>query len=194
MEDIRFEMDGTKEDAVIALCNYGIERMEDAEKLLDYLCQMQELLAEDETIENEVGMPDTGAMGLTLADGSYYVNVRTSSIVIAAAILDIILTKGLASAAISLFGVSGTAFVHIEEADGEKCILQETLIMKQKMGNSHILEKYAGKCRNPVSCCKYRQGEECSCTRDDIISIYEKLCAKNVFQRDNAAQVYHYVW
>lgn len=60
--------------------------MEDAEKLLDYLCQRQELLAEDETIENEVEMPDTGAMGLTLADGSYYVNVRTSSIVIAAAI------------------------------------------------------------------------------------------------------------
>lgn len=186
-----FMIDGTKKDIILALYNNGIDKMEDAERLLDYLFQNREFLGKDEEIDNEE--PTEDFMGLTVCDNSYYVNVKTTTIVILATLLDICLTKGFASVALSLFGVYPTAFARIEEKSGEKCILKEILTRKQKMGNLQILEHNNGKCCNPFSCCKYRKGEECSCTGDDIILIYEKLSEKNVLKKSEE-HVYFYKW
>lgn len=194
MENKYFMIDGNKKDAILALHNCGIEKLEDAEKLLDYLYQYKKFLSNGESIEFENDMADNKTMGLTFFDSSYYVNLKTTTIVIMAALLDISLTKGFASVALSLFGGSSTAFARIEETNGEKCILKETLSEKQKVGSADILKKHKGQCCYPISNCKYRNDEECKCAEDDIIAIYEKLCEKNVFKRNIADQRYYYQW
>lgn len=194
MEDKHFIIDGNKKDAILALHKCGIEKLDDAEKLLDYLSQYTGFLSAEEAIEIETEMADHKTMGLTLCDSSYYVNLKTTTIVIIAALLDISLTKGFASAALSLFGGSSTAFARIEETDGEKCILKETLSEKQRAGKADILKKYEGKCCYPVSDCKFRSNEACRCAGNDITAIYEKLCEKNIFRRNPADQRYYYQW
>lgn len=194
MENKYFMIDGNKKDAILALHNCGIEKLEDAEKLLDYLYQYKKFMSNDEFIEFEDDMAYSKTMSLTFSDSSYYVNLKTTTIVIIATLLDISLTKGFASVALSLFGNSSTAFVRIEETNGEKCILKETLSEKQKIGSANILKKYKGHCCYPVSNCKYRNNEECKCMENDIIYIYEKLCEKNIFKRNYADQNYYYQW
>lgn len=194
MENTMFMIDGTKEDIILALYNNGIDKIEDAEKLLDYLLENQEFLGDDEEIDSGETTMDVNFMGLVMCDNSYYVNIKTTTIVIIATLLDIYLTKGFASVALSLFGVYPTAFTRIEEKNGEKCILKETLAATHKKGNLQILDQNKGKCCYPLSCCKYRNEEECSCTSDDIILIYEKLCEKNVLEKKLKEHVYFYKW
>ncbi len=190
MEDsIKFTMEGTREDILIALHNCGIANIKDAEILLDYLLQEQRLLGDDEVLEIEEKSLVPGMMGLTFCEDTYYVSVKTLTIVTVALLLDLSLTKGFAATAMSLFGVSSLAFAKIEEQEGEKCILRETLIQKQKTGDVHILEKNGGKCCNPLSCCKYRIGEVCKCTKNVVYSIYEKLCEKNVCKKRTGTSI-----
>lgn len=194
MEIKKFIMEGTKNDAILALHHQGIAQIEDAEKLLNYLLQNQELLDDDETVEIEYDTKNHHTMNLTLFDGSLYVSLKTVTIVIIASLLDIALTKGFASTALSLFGSSSTAFARIIESNGEKCILKETLTAQQRIGTPDILKKYNQQCCYPTSACKFRDDEKCKCTEDDIVSIYDELCKKNVFKKSTEGQSYLYQW
>lgn len=189
-----FMIDGSKNDAILALQNQGIDKIEDAEKLLNYLIQNQDLLGDDETIEIEYDTRHRPTMNLTLFDSSYYINLKVTTIVIIASLLDITLTKGFASAALSLFGVTSTSFAYIEESNGERCILKETLANNPRIGTSDILKKYHHKCCYPTSSCTFRDDEECKCTVNDIINIYEELCKKNIFRKSIEDKLYFYKW
>mgnify|MGYP001521195022 CR=1 FL=1 len=46
----RFVIEGTKEEAVFALCNLGIENASDAERILDFLSAHQELVSDTERL------------------------------------------------------------------------------------------------------------------------------------------------
>lgn len=194
-----FEIAGTKEEAVLGLCNLGIEEMEAGERILDYLAQNSEFLSDEEHISEKSSFvgenDDMEYMSMLFSDTQYYVSLKITTIVLVALLLDIRITKGLAAAALSLAGIpSGTVFAHIDEHNGEKCILKEILRRKSKDGNRYLLDSYDGKCVYPVSCCRFRNGENCDCTNGDVKHILEVLREKNVLKTSSEEGHYVYRW
>lgn len=195
-----FCIDGTKKDAILALQRIGISTDLEAEALLDFIHSNPFLLNENEYIEieeNNTYSQNQNMMGLVLCDSSYYISLKKATIILAALLLDIHLTEGLAATALSLFGFSTNCICSIDERTGEKCILVETLMRENKIGDPAILSEYNGKCCNPCSSCEYREKinleeSKCTCTEDNVIQIYEELCKKNIFKKNSAYNIYHY--
>lgn len=190
-----FCIDGTKRDAILALQRLGISTDHEAEVLLDFIHSNQYLLNENECIEiedNYTYPQNQNMMGLVLCDSSYYINLKKTTIILAAFLLDIHLTKGLAATALSLFGFSTNSVCSIDEHAGEKCILVETLLKKNKTGDPSILSQHGGKCCDPLSSCVYREDEKCTCSEDNIIQIYRELCKKNIFKKHPEYNLYYY--
>jgi len=195
MEDnLMFEIAGTKEDIALALRQIGVGDKEGAKKILDFLCCHSDILDESEIVEICSEHKD-GMMSLTLFDSSLYVNIKTTTIVMVAFLLDITLTGGVSALSLSLLGVNNRAFARrIQEKEGEKCIVKETLMRKPQTGNINILDRYEEKCQCLDSQCKFRNMEQCNCTHDDIVSIYENLSGKNIFKLSTDRRNYIYQW
>ncbi len=95
-----FCIDGKKRDAILALQRLGISTDHEAEVLLDFIHSNQYLLNENECIEiedNYTYPQNQNMMGLVLCDSSYYINLKKTTIILAAFLLDIHLTKGFVS-------------------------------------------------------------------------------------------------
>ncbi len=187
------EFFGSREKAILTLCKMGIENKQDAESILDFLRKNSYLLDETESVEFNCNAYEDNMMSLTLFETSLYINVKALTIVMAAFLLDITLTSGIAALSTSLLGINSQAFSLIPE-DGEKCVLRETLACKPRIGDVNILNAYEGKCQNPNYKCKYRSGDFCNCTHDIIKSIYENLTEKNIFKRTDDRNHYIYQW
>ena len=195
-----FCIDGTKKDAILALQRFGISTAPEAEVLLDFIHSNPFLLNENECIEIEernTYPQNQKMMGLVLCDSSYYINLKKTTIILAALLLDIRLTEGLAATVLAVFGFSTNCICSINERTGEKCVLVETLRRENKIGDPAILSKHNGKCCNPCSSCEYREetnleDSKCTCTEDNVIQIYEELCKKNIFKKNSAYNIYHY--
>lgn len=183
---------GNKDALCLELVMQGIECKEDAEKVVDFLTEHKKILSELERFEIDTEYPDmpSEAMGLTIMDYSYYVNIKTVTIAIIALLLDIKVTGGLAATLLSLSGSSDVGIIKLDEYEGEKCIVKETISQDEKVGEKDILFKYHGECCNCYMNCKYKELEQCKCSEDSIISIYEKLASKNMFIKRGEKFVY----
>lgn len=183
---------GNKEALCLELVSQGIECKEDAEKVVDFLTEHKTVLSELERFVIDIEYPDMPpeTMGLVVADYNYYVNIKTVTIAIIALLLDIKVTGGLAATLLSLSGTSGVGIIKLDEYEGEKCIVKETISQDEKVGGKDILVKYHGECCNCYMDCKYRELEQCKCSEDVIISIYEKLVSKNIFIKRGEQFVY----
>ena len=99
-------------------------------------------------------------------------------------------TKGFASVLIGFLGITNTSFVKINEYNGEKCILKETIMQKDKVGNKNLLNKFHGECCNNQYKCKYKINDKCKCKKKDIITIFDNLCEKGVFKKYSSGYKY----
>ena len=189
----RFVIEGTKEEAVFALCNLGIENASDAERILDFLSAHQELVSDTELLLAKEPEDSPNHMEMTFGDTSYYVNIKTTTIVMAAFLLDIMLTKGLAATALSLLGApTGPVFHVIDEQNGEKCILRE--VIRVRKGTEELLATAEGMCIYPQSRCKFRDRDFCNCGKSDVVHIMESLCKKNIMKKDLVTNTFIYQW
>lgn len=187
-------LSGVEKNIYNALNNMGLPNKTDSEKIINYLIKNKSALNADESIELTRIYPNSppGTMCLMIAQTGYYVNIKISTIVICALLLDINLTKGFASTAIALMGVPSAAFVKLNEYDGQKCIVKETLATKDKIGSEKILDKFCGECCNCDLTCKYRHEGHCTCSSSNIVKIYDLLANKNMFKKVNG--IYKYQW
>lgn len=177
------EFRGREEELCGYLVKQGVETKEDAKRLLDFLKANKSILSETEkySLDTTYPSPPPGMMCMMVARYDYYINLKVTTIALVALLLDINVSKGIASTLVSLSGAPSQAFVKLNEENGEKCILKETLLQPRKKGNKEILNKFNGECCNNHMDCQYRRANECRCTEENVLSIYERLTEKNVF-------------
>lgn len=183
---------GDKNVLCYRLMQQGIESEEDANKIIEFLTNNRNILSNSEKFEIDVEYPDMppGMMGLMIAEYTYYVNIKVTTIAIIALLLDINVTGGLAATLLSLGGASSRGIIKLNEFEGEKCIVKETLMQGVRIGNKDILLKFSGECCNNNMNCKYNDSGKCNCSENTVISIYEKLVEKDMFIKRGNEYVY----
>lgn len=168
---------------------------ENARAIVDYLIDNKDILDSEESLTTSIDFPSfpSGVVGFMTPEYNYYINIKITTIVVLALILDITLTKGVISTVLNMCGFSSTSVVKLDERNGEKCIVKETLLIDNKIGSQNILSRFAGKCCNNDLNCRFRDGDDCTCRKEDIITIYQRLTEKNLFKKI-CDDCYEYQW
>lgn len=187
------EIKGSKSDVEFSFSELGINAA-NAHAIVDYLQKNKELLGDDECIKISTEFPSfpPGVIGLMIPKTNYYINIKVTTIVVAAFLADISFSNGVMSMLLGMCGFSNTAFAELNEELGEKCIVRETLARNPKEGFAKILAPFKGECCNNDLSCKFRIENKCHCTEDDVLGIYEKLADRNMFSR--IGNMFKYQW
>lgn len=188
-----FKASGSKPQLEAYFARFGIDATS-ANTIIKYLRKNTGILDSDEyvKISTEFSAPPPGTMELMVASTNYYINIKVTTIVVAALLTDIAFTQGALSTVLGLCGFSSTALTKLSEEHGEKCIVRETLAHNSRIGSLHILDPLKGECCNNDLSCKFRIDGRCYCSKDDIQKIYEKLTERNMFRR--FGEFYKYQW
>ena len=183
---------GNKSKIYDCLESIGFENEHEINTFLSFIDNNKGVLSDGEIYQVKTKLPslEAGTMGLLIMESEYYINLKYSTIIILSLILDIKLTKGFASVLIGFLGITNTSFVKINEYNGEKCILKETIMQKDKVGNKNLLNKFHGECCNNQYKCKYKINDKCKCKKKDIITIFDNLCEKGVFKKYSSGYKY----
>lgn len=114
-----------------------------------------------------------------------YYNIRISALTLIsiAAILDIKVTLGLASAGLMIIGVDGKPIVKLDTYNAEVCLIMEALQNKVHIIDENVLDDFNHKCVHNDLNCRYRNDDECSIKKNDINSILEHLCQNYIFKK-----------
>lgn len=174
------------ENIIIEQFNHlGFYNENDIKKILEYISNHSQILDDTEFIKVENTFPKAsqGMMGLMIMENEYYISLKYSTIMITALILDIVVTKGFAAAALAVLGIPNASLVEISEHLGEKCIIKETLTLSEKTGNKYLLEKFHGECCNNQFDCRFKEADKCKCKNADVNYIFEELADKGIFKK-----------
>ena len=187
------EMSGSRSEVESYFLVLGIDAPS-ANAIINYLYKNKEILNSDENIKISTEFPTCppGTLAFMIPRTNYYINIKVTTIVVAALLADIALTQGALSTFLGLCGFSSTAITELSEELGEKCIVRETLARTPKVGSSSILAPLKGDCCNNDLACRFRIDSRCHCSEDDILKIYEKLTERNMFSR--IGEFYKYQW
>ncbi len=188
-----FKFSGTKEQLFNKTQEFGLNAIH-TEKILAFLLKNKHKLNAEEFVNTNTSFPKIpeGFMGMMFAQTNYNINLKVVTIAIVALILDITLTEGIASTLLTLSGLSRTAIVELQESNGEKCIVKETILSDNKMGNKNILSQFYGECCNNNINCSFRKIDKCTCKEENVIEIYERLTNSGVFNKKGV--YYKYQW
>lgn len=186
----RLQINGFENDVYREIANLGFNSIDNAEKIVSFLRYNSNILSNDEFVEIKLIEPKTnpGMLGLIIMEKNLYINVKLSTLLIAALILDIHFTEGFAQLFLNLFGIGSRTITRFDEENGEKCIIIESL--KNKTGSLNILQNYNGECSNKQLKCKFRKNNQCCCTKEDVNKIYETLIEYNMFKKEGDKYIY----
>lgn len=107
-----------------------IETGQDAKHIADFLENNKKLLSEDEFITAEIRtqkLPD-GYVGLLTPDYQYSINIKRTTIIIVALLLDLKFTSGFASTFMTLTGLSNQSVKKLQKS--HKCLVAEISLKK----------------------------------------------------------------
>lgn len=152
---------------------------EDSYRILYYLMNHSDILGAGEFTAVE----ETKRLGRGIAcfGGRVHINVKATTLVLCALLLDITFTRGVSAALLSLAGIPGQAVVKISEIEGEKCVVRELLRAENRMVQADLFAKFSGQCvNNDFSECKYKKGETCCCKSVHTEEILKKLENKHI--------------
>lgn len=179
------ELKGNENALLEEFAYLGFNDKNDVKKIIKYISNNSQMLDKTEVIKIETKFPNIpqGMLGLMIMENEYYISLKYSTIMIAALILDISVTKGFAAAALALLGIPNASLIEISEYLGEKCIIKETLTLNEKTGNKYLLEKFHGECCNNQFDCMFKEADKCKCKNSDVNNIFEKLADKGIFKK-----------
>ncbi len=109
-----------------------------------------------------------------------------------ALLLDIKLSLGIASAALTIIGFNGQAIARINVSEGEKCLILEALQRKNRIIDENIFSDCNCECVHNDLKCKYQIEDKCTIQRDEIKHILDGLCDKNVFKKIKRLYKYNF--
>lgn len=190
----KIELNGSANEVYNKIAVHGFDNSHDVEHIITFLEHNDDLLCADEKIETSVEIPQSssGMMSFVIMRKNLYVNLKISTILIAALLLDIHMTGGFAQLLIALIGINSKAIATFSEENGEKCVIKETLRTHDKIGHPSILSRFHGECCNHNLNCKYRIDDKCCCTPDRVKVIFDDLVSCNMFKREG--DFYKYQW
>ncbi len=179
----KLKISGNREDIFNYLSEFMSE--EDALVFIQNIEKFDEYLDTDEEIDITTTYPkfnhSPGVLYSLVGKTNYNINLKASTISIIALILDITLTRGIISAGLAFTGFNTHCLVKLDEHQGEKCLVIESLRAKKDFVDSSILNKYEGKCANYSLECKYKNDCNCTIKNNEVEEILSELCSKNVF-------------
>ena len=117
-------------------------------------------------------------------------NLKISTLLIAALLLDIHFTGGMAQLFLTMVGIDGRAIVKFSEYNGEKCILKELLRTSTKSASPELLIKFGGECCNNDLCCQYKSENKCTCTSQKVAEILDGLAKHNILKKEGVNYKY----
>ena len=164
----------------------------DVNKFIDGITKLSSCFSDDEYVTVTTYVPETNPniLECLIPNTNYNINLKAVTITILAAILDVNLTQGFASAALSISGFNSHGVVKLNEIEGEKCVVLEMLRTKSYIITEDVLPPSNRECFNSNLNCKYRSGDQCKIEEKNIKKIFLSLCDKNVIQENG--NVYKY--
>jgi len=123
---------------------------------------------------------------LIVAEGLYYINVKITTLIIIAFLMDMKLSNGLAGLIHQISGQPSNSVTKLQPGSGELCIIKEALRSTKKFVNKDILSSNNYECINNDIPCLFRYSVNCSCNSDEVYKILQKLADNNIFTtKDN---------
>lgn len=153
------------------------------------------ILSDDEILEKEMEFPKlpSGMLGMLIPKYNININIKISTLALIALILDITVTKGIASYILGMTGLNIRSIVKLDEAIGEKCVLIEVYRKEHHKADAGIFTQISGReCVNNDMDCKYRVQGLCSIDQVKVKEILEDLTNKNIFTKENNLYKYNF--
>ncbi|GEM_PF-5668380 len=118
----------------------------------------------------------------------YYISVKKTTWILIGLLLDILITKGIATTFLSLLGIIGQSVAKLSIKNGEVCCYYEGISLKKegikKFDENHILNRITGKsCLYPDFGCIYNKNGTCSIRFEDLQQVFQGLKDKAVISR-----------
>lgn len=126
--------------------------------------------------------------GILFMDGLYFLNIKTTVLVVLALLLDMNVTSGLASATLQLMGLGNQGIAKLNSYLGERCIAREATLMKEI--DKEVLSANHMECVNNDLECKFRKENRCNCMVKDVEKIIDSLEHKNVLKFNDKSGKY----
>lgn len=184
---------GSEQSIIYQIEKMGFDKCE-SEKIFDFITSNKCLLSDDEfinkSLHNDDSNPGIIYYMIPNLNYDYYINLKYSTIMIVALLLDIKYTKGFSTLALNLSNINIPHIIKVDENNGEKCILKETLSLKNKTGTNTVLLPFHGECCNNNYICKFRRIDKCECAKENIDEIYKQLTKKGIFKKEGDKYIY----
>lgn len=178
-------------DDVISLFQLPVSTKDDADAVLEYISCMidvldenYEMLSDDEDFQKDTPRSYTAEKGFLVSDAKYYVNIRGSTLAFA-----MILAEYAVSGAVHPIiqeavrrilpefvpGLDAKLVRKLNAAIGESCIMLEAALRGKKGIDQKLFAKNRGECVNNHLWCGFWGEGRCSCTKENVEEICEKL-------------------
>lgn len=166
------------------LTRLGFESQYDAERVVTFLKEHRNMLKENEDIKPYQIAPKStpGMIGFIIMEKNLFINLKITTILLAALLLDIKITDGLASLIVGMIGIPQNVIVKFNEEDGQKCIIHEAI--NSKTISANVLHRFNGECCNNQYKCKYNINGKCTCTEEKVKEILDNLTEATMFKKD----------
>lgn len=187
-----FTFYGTESELKEKLSSFMSE--EDSQSFIDGIQDYIQYLGEDEFIEKTLSFSeaDSGMQHLLIQSSNYNINIKALTFTAFALLLDIKLTLGLASAALAILGFNNQAIARIDVSEGEKCLILEAMQSKNRVINEDVFSVCNFECVHNDLDCKYRDGDKCTISKENIKEMLNRLCDKNIFKKIGTFYKYNF--
>ncbi len=191
-----FTFCGTESELIAKLSTFMSEK--DSQSFVNGLEDYLQYLGEDEFVEKTIsstktdGDRDTETISLLIQSFNYNINIKALTLTAIALLLDINLTFGLASATLSILGFNNQAIVQVGVSEGEKCLILEAMQSKNRVINENVFSIYNFECVHNDWDCKYQDGDKCIIRKENIKTVLDGLCEKNIFKKIGSFYKYNF--
>lgn len=178
---------------VYSYVRYFIEHLTEIIKIDNFAPKIYDFgiyFDEDETIKVKIINHPTkeerksDRLYMSWCEYEYYINLKSSTIILLALLLDLNCTNGIASTVLALLGVNSRTIACIPDYNGERCVLIEICRQKNRQGNKEIFDCIMGRdCINSNLCCQYRIENLCTLSDIALDNIFDILVEKNVLAK-----------
>lgn len=171
---------------------------EDSMAFINGIQNYSQFLGEDEFVERTLSSPqadsetDSKMLNLLIQSSNYNINIKALTLTALALMLDIRLTIGLASATLAILGFNNQAVVRIDASEGEKCLILEAIQSKNRVINEDVFSICNHQCVHNDLNCKYQDGDSCTINKENINTILDGLCDKNIFKKIHKFYKYNF--
>lgn len=185
--DDYIKIEGDKNTVIRELTKYmdqeGAKFLIQNQKFLEAICD------EDDVFYSKIEAGEKGRIfGFTIPKTNYYLNMKKTTLAFIGLIFDIQLTKGFASFALSVLGITADTIRKL--SDIEKCVL--LLIKSDSIITDNDGYAFNGtlNCINFASGCTYCQYDRCNLDKGVLNDTIRKLLGNNIIRRKGNSLIY----